>query len=658
MTWQWMLFLYISGFAITGVVLAITSILATRYHRELPKKPILESIEVLEERKRQTEKDYDALRERLVAALHDIEEGQRWKDWMQENEARIGELKRDEQLLIETESQLANKREELIKQEEILRELKEREAALKITVADFDEKQKRIAELRKECDDLQVRRTQQAGELAHFEKEITWAKEDLSRTQEQLGDSRAELDKVREETERAQASLAEVKALHGKLTVECKQLETQAAYLRNHIAELTRDREAACPGFSAPSARMASVWVPVLHEGAFRGPSRETEVDALLSASDHFRKCGMKFHDRVIRAFHTSLKIASESPLVVLAGISGTGKSALPRLYAEGMGFHFLNVAVQPSWDSPMDMLGFFNHLEGRFRATELTRALVQMDAYGLRDGRWPERDDKTLVSLHDRMLIVLLDEMNLARVEYYFSEFLSKLEFRRDIDDSNAEQRRKAEIMLETGASGAKQQPMPIYPGTNVLFVGTMNEDESTQTLSDKVVDRANVLRFGMPADLKTAHRIRGLKGATEFVSYQTWREWYKTAPELDEPQEGKIQKFIADCNRALEPIGKPFAYRTANAIRAYVQQYPRAEEVSWLHHALADQLEQKVLPKFRGLDIQDQAGRDAIEKVRRIVDELDDRVLKKAIDRGADEAHEHQFVWRGVDRALDEGH
>ena len=122
-------------------------------------------------------------------------------------------------------------------------------------------------------------------------------------------------------------------------------------------------------------------------------------------------------------AFHTALKINDTSQLTVLAGVSGTGKSLLPRRYAEAMGMHFLPIAVEPRWDSPQDLLGFYNYIEKRYRATDLARSLVHMDPY----------NTSTLAegAFRDQMMLVLLDEMNLARVEYYFSEFLSRLETR-----------------------------------------------------------------------------------------------------------------------------------------------------------------------------------------------------------------------------------
>src|SRR3546814_6253098 len=100
-------------------------------------------------------------------------------------------------------------------------------------------------------------------------------------------------------------------------------------------------------------------------------------------------------------------------------------------------------------------------------------------------------------------MLMVLLDEMNLARVEYYFSEFLSRLEGR-PLDDGAASDadRRASEIDIDVSRKG---QTKRVLAGQNVLFVGTMNEDESTLALSDKVLDRANVLRSIGRAPVRT---------------------------------------------------------------------------------------------------------------------------------------------------------
>ena len=97
--------------------------------------------------------------------------------------------------------------------------------------------------------------------------------------------------------------------------------------------------------------------------------------------------------------------------------------------------------------------------------------------------------------NLKGRMVLVMLDEMNLARVEYYFSDFLSKLETRRN-DETYLE--------LDAGSLSLTEDQKKVRIAEEFLFIGTMNEDETTQTLSDKVLDRANVLTFGRPPELK----------------------------------------------------------------------------------------------------------------------------------------------------------
>ena len=151
---------------------------------------------------------------------------------------------------------------------------------------------------------------------------------------------------------------------------------------------------------------------------------------------------------------------------------------------------------MQPRWDSPQDLFGFYNYLEKRYKATELARALVQFERFNQGDFR---SGNAEIYDRSDRMLLVLLDEMNLARTEYYFSEFLSKLETRRMVDENKPKDRARAEIALDMGGS-LDGKTLSLYPGRNVFFVGTMNEDESTQSLSDKVIDRATVLRFWRP--------------------------------------------------------------------------------------------------------------------------------------------------------------
>jgi 5-methylcytosine-specific restriction endonuclease McrBC GTP-binding regulatory subunit McrB len=100
--------------------------------------------------------------------------------------------------------------------------------------------------------------------------------------------------------------------------------------------------------------------------------------------------------------------------------------------------------------DSPQDLFGFYNYLEHKYKATDVARTLVRMDKYNFNPGDFPSLEGTKRA---DRMLLILLDEMNLARIEYYFSEFLSKLEVRQSVSNpDDLAQRSPAEIELEIG--------------------------------------------------------------------------------------------------------------------------------------------------------------------------------------------------------------
>jgi len=177
------------------------------------------------------------------------------------------------------------------------------------------------------------------------------------------------------------------------------------------------------------------------------------------------------------------------------------------------MGFHFLQIAVEPRWDSPQDLLGFYNYIEKNFRATDLARIMFHMDPHRALQA-------ELATDFRDHMTLVLLDEMNLARIEYYFSEFLSR-NLRRGL----------VTVTPETSVSGPTQRsqfdipglksPISLFPAHNVLFAGTMNDDESTQALSDKVLDRSNILQFAAPREFPPPTSVNGVLRQNEAQSF-----------------------------------------------------------------------------------------------------------------------------------------
>ena len=255
-----------------------------------------------------------------------------------------------------------------------------------------------------------------------------------------------------------------------------------------------------------------------------------------------------------------------------------------------------------------------------------------------------------------ERVLLVLLDEMNLARTEYYFSEFLSKLELRREVrDPSIKHDRTQAEIALDTGPGKTRFQ---IWVGNNVLFVGTMNEDETTQSLSDKVLDRANVIRFGKPDERAQSNRNinKSRNGPSSFLTIGQWQSWQKIATGREEWHDDVVD-FTRKLNRAMDRIGRPFGFRVQQAIEHYVNNYPQISEGNRYKLAMADQLEQKIIPKLRGLDIHSDNANQCLSEIENIIADLDDDELVAAFEITRSESREvGMFQWRGVTRKYEE--
>lgn len=387
--------------------------------------------------------------------------------------------------------------------------------------------------------------------------------------------------------------------------------------------------------------------------GKTRGPV-PTEEQLLKDLPGRLSSAGLSFHPRVLAAFHTSLKTSDYNQLTVLAGVSGTGKSALPRAYATAMGIHSLVVPVQPGWAGPQDLLGFFNYLERKYKATELSRYIAHFSQYAKQDLEGVE-----FMKAGDRsgeLLLVLLDEMNLARVEYYFSEFLSRLEMRSSIDPHDDVQRRKVAIPLDTGPLKENASRLVLYPDTNILFVGTMNEDESTQTLSEKVVDRANVLRFGSPhlsVHGQTRTGATGVRPVESPLSRSAWEDWCSEERAGLRPDErlAGFQRALPTLSKIMEELGRPFGHRVCEAIRRYILAYPTIQgepEAKTGQIALADQMEQKILPKLRGVDTSDRSGE--LNELKTLLGGLNDPLLESSFGRAQERP---TFEWQGVKRA-----
>jgi hypothetical protein len=493
------------------------------------------------------------------------------------------------------------------------------------------------ARLTDELDSLNISITQKEKQ----EKELV---EKISLMQNQLNELSAKVNDLTQKYESLKQKIKEDKEELNNTANQLKKEKSELAIAEGQkntankvLAELAKHRE-----------QNAECWkdldTPYIKDGPKPVESKLIEIEWLDGFITKLTNNDICFNERMIKGFHTGLKCADIAPLVVLAGISGTGKSLLPELYAASLGMNFLSVAIQPRWDSPQDLFGFYNYMDNRYKATELSRLLWQFDKYN-------NNAAKAIYEKQIPMNLVLLDEMNLARVEYYFSDLLSKLETRRGLDAENQNSRRNGEIEIESNAAASKEHRRRLFVAANTLFVGTMNEDESTQTLSDKVIDRSNVLRFGRPEKLGAKpNKTRFLEecASTTPIVLNNWNRW------LAKPNKQnilKMQKILQPLNEKLDLVGRPFAHRVWQAMENYVAYYPGSDDKAF-NAALADQIEMKILPKLNGLEF-DVPEFDTVKReLEQIIGGLDDDGLGTAFMKSCDGTHNTFFKWRGVMR------
>lgn len=393
-----------------------------------------------------------------------------------------------------------------------------------------------------------------------------------------------------------------------------------------------------------------------------------SENDWLATIADKCKASDVEFNERLLKSFHTSLKTAGWSPLTVLAGVSGTGKSLLPEYYCRFGGIYFKSMAVQPDWDSPQSLFGFFNSIDNRFNATTLIRAMIQFVDYKsleksvkkiLDEARTEEEVVAYLqklavekYNLHNAMFMVLLDEMNLAHVELYFSDMLSKLERKRNSDEA-------VNVEIDMGAGMSK---FPLELSDNILWVGTMNEDETTKSLSDKVLDRGNLISFPRPTEFKSRKKIK-YEPAAKMLERNTWNQWVDSSV-IEDPNfnqlVGKYRECLQRVNGYLGHAGRALGHRVWQSIENYMANHPdviaafKADKIDtsmcekYMNRAFEEALVHKVMPKLRGIETEGELRKKCIDPIK---EELFGKTglakgLEKDFNNALDNPYE-TFLW-----------
>ena len=262
------------------------------------------------------------------------------------------------------------------------------------------------------------------------------------------------------------------------------------------------------------------------------------------------------------------------SHFMVLEGLSGTGKSSLPRYFAKFINANLLFVPVQATWRDKTNLIGYFNDFSKAYSETEFLTSLYHANYNP------------------DMIHMFVLDEMNISRVEYYFADFLSVLEY--------PEEEWKIKIMQlpYNFIPPAKLDDGVIQIPNNVYFVGTANKDDSTFTITDKVYDRAITIDFDNRND---AFNVNG-DASTINLSRSALAKLYQEAKNNKSYQmtDNDYQKFQTISDYIYDQFDITFGNRILNQISELVPVFVSCGGTK--EEALDFLLSRKVISKIEG--------------------------------------------------------
>jgi energy-coupling factor transporter ATP-binding protein EcfA2 len=302
------------------------------------------------------------------------------------------------------------------------------------------------------------------------------------------------------------------------------------------------------------------------------GGKRMNEKELLDYIQRYITARGYYFDDETLYNYHICLKTR---PFVILAGLSGTGKSKLTQLYAEALGHkaHYLRLPVHPNWNDDHYLLGHLNTITGEYVTEPAIEFLLEANA-----------DE-------DNLYFFCLDEMNLAHVEYYFSQFLSAMEEERPEDRQIMLLSKREQRLLEE-RDKAESIPARLHLPTNLFFTGTINVDETTQPISDKVIDRANTLEF-FNVDLKKIPPPAELPPPIALSTF-TWQSYQVATPDTS------FREQIIEISTILNKADLGLGYRVLHEIELYLANSKNLLDDPTVAFDL--QVKQRILPRVRG--------------------------------------------------------
>lgn len=295
---------------------------------------------------------------------------------------------------------------------------------------------------------------------------------------------------------------------------------------------------------------------------------------------------GFIFDEGLIENYYLSLK---SKPFVILAGTSGTGKTRLVRLFAEAIGATSDNgryklVPVRPDWSDSSDLFGHVD-LNGKF----IPGAIIDFIKAAEGDRNKP--------------YFLCLDEMNLARVEYYMSDILSVIETREMIEGQVQTDPLISDTFYGSDLEAKARYSLIRIP-ENLYIIGTVNMDETTFPFSRKVLDRANTIEFStvdFRLDSFEKDAVEPLEIDNSFIKadYIFLKQCLESENHLD--LVNKICLELQNINKDLEKANAHVGYRVRDEIVFYMLNNYDSQLISF-DQALDNEIMQKILPRIQG--------------------------------------------------------
>ena len=301
--------------------------------------------------------------------------------------------------------------------------------------------------------------------------------------------------------------------------------------------------------------------------------SNYTAKEYIAYIYNYIKNQGYNYTYNQLSNLYLSLKT---KPFTILAGISGTGKSKIIRLFADSINADYTLISIRPDWNDATELLGYKN-LDDKFIKGQLTKTILKA------------KQNK------NKPHLICLDEMNLARVEYYLSDYLSIIESRKKVGQ---------EIITDDIVQFEENnETINLHIPDNIYIIGTVNMDDSTFQFSRKVLDRANTIEFS-DVDLDNLFFENNEEVESLNVSNNFLKTTYLKTMDIEEEYREyakEINKKIIEINEILKKSQKQFAYRVRDEILFYLVENKKS---NLLHEDIAFdyQIMQKILPAITG--------------------------------------------------------